>query len=564
MTNSTNLRTGGQILVDQLRIHGADTIFCVPGESYLATLDALYDARDGIKLVVCRQEGGAAYMADAYGKLTGRPGICFVTRGPGATNASLGIHTAHQDSTPVILLVGQVGRAMMGREAFQEVDFRQMYAPLAKWVAQIDDPVRIPEIMSRAFHVATSGRPGPVVLALPEDMQKERCATGDAKRYKIMSAAPDPAAIEELGTMLDAAKRPFVVLGGSGWTKAALGDFRSFIEAYDLPVGASFRRQDLIDNRHPNYAGDVGLGINPPLAKRVQDADLLLVVGAQMTETLTDGYNRFSLPCPNQTFVHVSAGLEDLARVYQPDLGINSGMVAFAAAVRDLKPATPPVWSEETKAAHTTYLANIQPPAASGDVNMAEIICWLGEELPDDAIVTNGAGNFSNWVHRFYKYRDYGTQLAPQSGSMGYGVPSAVAAKVVHPDRVVVSFSGDGDFLMCGQELATARQYDLGIVFVIVNNGTYGTIRMHQETFYPGRVIGTDLINPDFAALASAYGLESQVVERTEDFMPAFKAARAAGGPALIEIRVDPDQISPRATLSGLREKARMEGRYSE
>lgn len=564
MKNPTNLRTGGQILVDQLRIHGADTIFCVPGESYLATLDALYDASDDIRLVVCRQEGGAAYMADAYGKLTGKPGICFVTRGPGAANASLGIHTAHQDSTPVILLVGQVGRAMMGREAFQEVDFRQMYAPLAKWVEQIDDPARIPEIMSRAFHVATSGRPGPVVLALPEDMQKERCATGDARRYKIMSGAPDSAAIEELGAMLGAAKRPFVILGGSDWTKAALDDFRAFIEAHDLPVGAAFRRQDLIDNRHPNYAGDVGLGINPALAQRLQDADLLLMVGAQMTETLTDGYNRFSLPCPTQTFIHVTAGLEDLARVYQPDLGINSGMVAFAAAVRDLKPATPPVWSGVTRAAHADHQKNIQPPAAAGDVNMAEIVRWLGETLPDDAIITNGAGNFSNWVHRFYPYRDYGTQLAPQSGSMGYGVPSAVAAKVVHPDRIVVSFSGDGDFLMCGQELATARQYDLGIVFIIVNNRSYGTIRMHQEMFYPGRVIGTDLINPDFAALARAYGLESHVVERTGDFRPAFEAARAADGPALIEIRVDPDQISPRATLSGLREKARTEGRYQE
>ncbi|NKB22593.1 MAG: thiamine pyrophosphate-binding protein [Alphaproteobacteria bacterium] len=554
MTDNPNLRTGGQILVDQLRIHGADTIFCVPGESYLATLDALFDVQNDIKLVVCRQEGGASYMAEAYGKLTGKPGICFVTRGPGATNASLGIHTAHQDSSPVILLVGQVGRAMMDREAFQEVNFREMYAPLSKWVTQIDDPNRIPEVMSRAFHVATSGRPGPVVIALPEDMQKEKASVNDAIRYTPINAAPPPESMIQLKEMLGKAKNPFVILGGSGWTKVSCNDFIEFAENFDLPVGAAFRRQDLIDNRHPNYAGDVGLGINPPLAKRLQDTDLLIVVGAQMTEIITDGYERFAIPCPSQTLVHVAAGLDELARVYEPELAIHSGMANFAAAAKTLNAPDSVPWSDQTKAARADQDGNVTIPDMKGDVDLGAIIQWLGERLPDDAIVANGAGNFSNWVHRFYPYRSYPTELAPQSGSMGYGVPAAVAAKTVHPDRIVVSFSGDGDFLMCGQEIATARQYNLGIVFVVVNNGTYGTIRMHQEKFYPGRVSGTDLVNPDFAALGKAYGLTGEVVDSTEQFAPAFERALESGGPAMIEVRVEQDQISPRATLSGLRE----------
>ena len=553
MNATPNLRTGGQILVDQLRIHGADTVFCVPGESYLATLDALYDAQDDIKVVICRQEGGAANMADAYGKLTGRPGIVFATRGPGAANASLGIHTAHQDSTPVILLLGQVGRAMMERDAFQEVEFREMFLPLAKWVAQIDDAARIPEMVSRAFHVATSGRPGPVVLALPEDMQREQASANDAVRYTEIQAAPPPADMERLNDMLDAAERPFVILGGSGWTEAACKDFQSFTEAFDLPVGAAFRRQDLFDNTHPNYAGDIGLGVNPPLARRLQDADFLLV-GAQMTEIITDGYQRFPIPRLNQTFVHVAAGQDDLARIYEPSLAINAGMVNFAAALFALKPRQPSRWADWTRSARADHEDNTKLPAMKGDVDMGAIVQSLAETLPDTAIIANGAGNYTNWVHRFYPYRRLGTQLAPQSGAMGYGVPAAVAAQIVHPDRVVVSFNGDGCFLMCGQEIATARQYDLPIVFIVVNNGTYGTIRMHQEKFYPGRVIGTDLINPDFAALAKAYGLEGQVVEKTDDFIPAFERARASGGPALIELRIEQDQISPRATITALRE----------
>ena len=554
MNKNPNLRTGAQILVDQLRIHGTDTIFCVPGESYLATLDALYDVQNDIKLVVCRQEGGASYMAEAYGKLTGKPGICFVTRGPGATNASLGIHTSYQDSSPVILLIGQVARSMVDREAFQEVNFREMYAPLAKWVTQIDNPNRIPEILSRAFHVATSGRPGPVVLALPEDMQKEKAAVNDAKRYCPINPSPSTESMIRLQTMLAKAKKPFVILGGSGWTKDALENFKAFIENFNLPVGAAFRRQDLIDNRHSNYAGDVGLGISPTLAKRLQETDLLLVVGAQLTEIITDGYERFSIPCPSQTLVHVAAGLEDLARVYQPEVAIHTGMPHFADAAMRLDPPNNITWSSWTKAARVDQDKNIRLPKMKGQVDLGSIVQWLGNRLDDDAIITNGAGNFSNWVHRFYPYRSYPSELAPQSGSMGYGVPSAIAAKIVFPERIVVSFNGDGDFLMCGQEIATARQYNLPIIFIVINNETYGTIRMHQEKFYPGRVSGTDLINPDFAALAMAYGLRGEIVTTTEMFAPAFERALKFSGPAMIEVRIDQDQISPRSTLSELRE----------
>jgi acetolactate synthase-1/2/3 large subunit len=556
MNAPTNQRTGGQVLVDQLRIHGVDTAFCVPGESYLATLDALYDAREEIRLVVCRQEGGAAYMADAYGKLTGRPGIVFATRGPGATNASLGIHTAHQDSTPVILFLGQVATYMLEREAFQEIDFRQMYGPMAKWVAQIDDAARIPEMVQRAFHVATSGRPGPVVLALPEDMQRARTDAADGIRYTAIQPAPAPEDMASLRDHLQRAERPLAIVGGSGWDAGAIADFRKFIEANTLPVAAAFRRQDLYDNRLPNYVGDAGLGIGPALAKRIDDADLLLVVGAQMSETLTDGYERFGLPVPAQTLIHVAAGLDELARVYEPALAINAGMKRFAAAAAAMAPVDGGKWQVQVEAGHAEYLANSTPPASASNVDLGRLMVWLSENLPEDAILANGAGNYSQWVHRFFTHKGYGTQLAPQSGSMGYGVPAGVAAKLVHPDRVVVSVNGDGCFLMCGQEIATANQYGLAVVFIVVNNGTYGTIRMHQERDYPGRVSGTDLINPDFAALARAYGLHGEAIDSNEAFPAAFERALNAGGPALIEVRVDPDQISPRATISGFRKAA--------
>jgi acetolactate synthase-1/2/3 large subunit len=560
MNAPTNQRSGGQILVDQLRIHGVDTAFCVPGESYLATLDALFDARDEIRLVVCRQEGGAAYMAEAYGKLTGQPGIVFATRGPGATNASLGIHTAHQDSTPVILFLGQVATYMLEREAFQEIDFRHMYKPMAKWVAQIDDPARIPEMVQRAFHVATSGRPGPVVLALPEDMQRVRVEAADGVRYTAIQPAPAAEDMDALRGHLERAQRPVVIVGGSGWDAASVADFRKFVEANNLPCAASFRRQDLFDNRLPNYIGDAGLGINPALAKQINDADVLLVVGAQMSETLTDGYKRFGLPVPKQTLIHVAAGLDELSRVYEPALAINAGMKRFAAAAAAMKPVDGAKWAQQVKDGHAAYLDNTAPPANVSNFDQAKMIRWLSDNLPEDAIVSNGAGNFSQWVHRFFTHKGFPTQLAPQSGSMGYGVPSGVAAGLVHPDRVVVSVNGDGDFLMCGQEIATARQYGLKVVFIVVNNGTYGTIRMHQERDFPGRISGTDLINPDFAALAKAYGLHGEVVDSNDAFTAAFDRAVKSGGAALIEVRVDPDQISPRATISGFRKAAGMAG----
>ncbi len=549
-------RTGGQLLVDALKVHGVDLVFGVPGESYLASLDAFHDAAEKIRFVICRQEGGAAYMADAYGKLTGRPGVCFVTRGPGATNASLGIHTAHQDSTPVVLFIGQVGNNFVEREAFQEIDYRRMYGPLAKWVAQIDRADRVPEYVSRAFHTAVSGRPGPVVLALPEDMQTETAAVADTGRYQRVAAHPGEADLRKLRAMLAQARRPFVLAGGSDWNAQACADFRAFVEANDLPVGTAFRRQDLYDNRLPNFVGDVGIGINPKLAERVKTCDLLIAVGARMDEITTCGYTLVDAPRPKPKFVHVHPGAEVLGRVYQADLLIHSGMPEFAQAARGLAPVDSRPWQDWTRTARADYEAWLVPDPVPGALNIAEVIVHLRKRLPPETIVANGAGNFAGWIHRYYPYPGFRTELAPTSGSMGYGVPAAVAAKLVHPERPVVSFSGDGDFLMCGQELATAAQYSLKIVFFVVNNGMYGTIRMHQERDYPGRVSGTDLKNPDFAALARAYGLHGETVEQTADFEAAFERAWNAKTASLIELRIDPEAITTRATLSAIRANA--------
>ena len=553
---SSNLRTGGQILVDALKIHGADTAFCVPGESYLATLDAFHDVADDIRLVVCRQEGGAAYMADAYAKLTGRPGICFVTRGPGATNASVGIHTARQDSSPVILFIGQVARGTTEREAFQEIDYRRMYGQMSKWAAQIDDPSRIPEMVSRAFHTAVSGRPGPVVLALPEDMQIERAAAPEVGRYREIQARPAEADMRALREALAGAERPLTIVGGSTWTEQACADITAFAEANAIPVAAAYRRQDLIDNRHPSYVGVLTLGTNPALVKVVQESDLLLVVGPQLGEIITNGYTLITPPRSRQKLIHVSAGIEELGKVFQADLPINAGMAPFAAAARALDPVDSSAWSDWSGEARAAYEAYLKPQPAPGDVDFGAVMHWLDEVLPDNAIITNGAGNFTIWVHRFFRYRQYRTQLAPQSGSMGYGVPAGVAAGIVHRDRPVVAFAGDGDFLMNGQEIATAAQYGLDVVFIVVNNGMYGTIRMHQERQYPGRISATQLINPDFAAYARSFGCHGEVVERTADFAAAFERARAAAGPALIELRVDPEAITPATTLGALRSAA--------
>ncbi len=552
MASAPESRTGGRILVDQLKLNGVERVFGVPGESYLAVLDALHDVPE-IQFVICRQEGGAAMMAEADGKLTGRPGICMVTRGPGATNASAGVHIAFQDSTPMILLIGQVARDMQEREAFQEIDYRRMFGQMAKWVAQIDDPARIPEFIARAFATAMQGRPGPVVLALPEDMLRETVVAADSRPVVPAETHPAPEAMAELARRLGEARRPFAVLGGSGWDEAACDRFRAFAERFDLPVGSAFRCQDYFDNGHPNYAGDVGIGINPKLAARIGEADLILAVGARLGEATTGGYTLFEAPHPRQTLVHIHPGAEELGRVYQADLPIHSGMRAFAAALDDLAPAVPVPWADWTRGARADFEEANQPIACPGPVQMAEIVAWLKTHLPSDTIIANGAGNYSGWVHRFYLFRRYGTQLGPTSGSMGYGTPAAVSAKLRHPDRTVVAFAGDGCFLMTGQELATAVQYRANITIIVVNNGMYGTIRMHQERDYPERVSGTDLHNPDFAALARAHGAFGAVVEATEQFAPAFQEAMEFDGPSLIELRVDPEALTHRASLSQIR-----------
>jgi acetolactate synthase-1/2/3 large subunit len=553
--SETNRRRGADVLVDQLRTHGVERVFAVPGESYLAVLDALYDARE-IQVIVGRQEGGVAMMAEAHGKLTGSPGICFVTRGPGATSASAGVHIAFQDSTPMILFIGQVARGMMEREAFQEIDYRRMYGPLAKWVAQIDDAERIPELVGRAFYTATAGRPGPVVLALPEDMLSDLVSARDGAAHRPVQAHPGAQDMERLQDRLDRSERPFMILGGGGWDAQACTDIAAFAETQGLPTGVSFRCQDYLDNTHPNYAGHVGIAADAKLTGRIRDSDLLLVVGARLGEITTAGYTLIEPPRAGPSLIHVHAGAEELGRVYQPDLAINAGMRAFASAARRLRADAPAGRADWLEAARADYLAQLEPVDTPGDLQLSRVVAWLRERLPPEAIVTNGAGNYTVWVHRFYQYRRYRTQLAPTAGSMGYGLPAAVAAKAAHPGRPVVCFAGDGCFLMHGQELATAVRHGLNIVVLVVNNAMYGTIRMHQERQYPERVSGTDLVNPDFAAYARAFGAHGEVVERTEDFAPAFEQALASGRPALLELRVDPEALTPKATLSQVRAAA--------
>ncbi len=558
--SATERRRGAEVLVELLRAHGVDRVFAVPGESYLAVLDALYDARD-IELIVGRQEGGTAMMAEAYGKLTGRPGVCFVTRAPGATSASAGVHIAFQDSTPMILFIGQVARGTTEREAFQEIDYRRMYGPLAKWVAEIEDAARIPELVGRAFYTATAGRPGPVVLALPEDMLSDRVAAGAAAPYRAVQAHPGPEDMTRLQTMLNRAERPFMILGGGGWNAGACADIAAFAESQSLPVGVSFRCQDYFDNTHPNYAGHFGLAADAKLSRRIRECDLLLVAGARLGEITTAGYTLIEPPQPAQPLVHVHPGAEELGRVYQPELAINAGMAAFAGAARRLAPKVPAERRAWVDAAHADYLAQTEPVDNPGELQLSRIVAWLRDRLPPEAIITNGAGNYTVWVHRFYQFRRYRSQLAPTSGSMGYGLPAAIAAKAAHPDRPVVCFAGDGCFLMHGQELATAVKYGLGIVILVVNNAMYGTIRMHQEKEYPARVSGTDLVNPDFAAYAKAFGAQGEVVDRTEEFAPAFERALVAGKPALLELRVDPEALTPRASLSQIRAAALAAGK---
>ncbi len=549
------MKTGGQLIVDALEANGTDRIFCVPGESYLAVLDALHDST--IRTIVCRQEGGAAMMADCQGRLTGKPGICFVTRGPGATNSSAGIHIAMQDSIPLILFIGQVASHAKEREAFQEVDYKRFFGDIAKWVVEIDDASRIPEFVTRAFAVATSGRPGPVVISLPEDMLTSVVEAPVAVPYTPVETRPGEAELDALEGLLAKAKRPFVILGGTRWDANAVARMRTIAEAWSLPVGCSFRRQMLFDHLHPNYAGDVGIGINPKLATAIKQADLVLLIGGRMGEMPSSDYTLLKSPYPDQTLVHVHADAGELGRVYRPTLAINASPSAFVEAFAKRKPASTPAWAAETPKLHAAYLDWSTPPETGpGSVQMGPIMNYLEKTLPEDTIFANGAGNYATWVHRFHRFRRFGTQAAPTSGSMGYGTPAAVAAKALYPDRTVIAFAGDGCFLMNGQEFATAVQYGLPIIVIVVNNGIYGTIRMHQEREYPGRVVGTDLNNPDFAALARAYGGHGETVEKTADFAPAFERARASGKPAIVEIKLDPEAITPTRTLTQIKEKA--------
>ncbi|MET7248378.1 thiamine pyrophosphate-binding protein [Methylobacterium sp. EM32] len=557
MTDAPRPRTGGQILVDQLARHGVGDIFCVPGESYLAVLDALHDAQ--IRLTVCRQEGGAAMMAEAHGKLTGKPGICFVTRGPGATNAAPGLHIARQDSTPMILFVGQIERAAREREAFQELDYRAVFGTIAKWVTEIDSADRLPELIARAFHVATAGRPGPVVIALPEDMLTETASVPDAPAFRPVETHPALAQMVELQNFLGKAEKPFAILGGSRWSEQAVRRFARFADLFSLPVACSFRRQGMIPADHRCYAGDLGLGVNPKLLARIKEADLLLLVGGRLSEIPSQGYTLLDIPGPRQTLVHVHPDPEELGRVYSPALAINASPTAFAAAIETVQPPRALPWAAGTEALHADYLAWSDPTRITtpGTLQFGGVMAHLRETLPADAILCNGAGNFATWVHRFWPFRAHDGQLAPTSGSMGYGVPAAIGAKRLLPERTVVAVSGDGDFLMNGQDFATAVQYDLPVIIILVDNGMYGTIRMHQEREYPGRVSGTALRNPDFAAYAKAFGGYGERVERTEDFPAALARAIASGLPAILHCPIDPEAITPTTTIQALRNRPR-------
>ena len=549
-------RMGGKILADGLKAQGVELIFGVPGESYLALLDGLYDQRETIRFITCRQEGGAANMAEAYGKLTGQPGICVVTRGPGAANASIGLHTAFQDSTPMLLLVGQVGRQMQDREAFQEVNHGVFFSEMSKWSAEIRDPSRIPEYLNHAFHSALSGRPGPVVLSLPEDMLREEAEVEDAPPAIPVQPAPAPEQIKQIREMLLEAESPLMVLGGGGWNHEACRIHTLFADQQDLPVAVSFRCQDRMDNDHRCYVGDLGIGPNPKLHQLVQDSDLLIVVGARMGEMTTGGYRLMGIPVPNQKLVHIHPGADELGRVYRADLPINASVQQFAQALSQLETVPSEGWRERTAKARQSYEAFQQPPEAPGNVNFADVVRHLSEALPADAIITNGAGIYSSWGHRFYRFHKFPSQLGPTSGAMGYGMPAAISAKLVFPEREVVCLAGDGCFMMNGQEMATAVQYGLNLIVLVINNGMLGTIRMHQEKSYPRRVHGTALHNPDFAALARAYGAFGAKVEKTSDFPDLLAEARKAGRPALLEVVVDPEALTPNASLSEIRNHA--------
>ncbi|MGO3927640.1 thiamine pyrophosphate-binding protein [Rhodopseudomonas pseudopalustris] len=548
-------RTAAEALVDQLVINGVEHVFCVPGESFLPVLNALRD-RD-ITITVCRHEGGAAMMAEAIGKATGQPGVCFVTRGPGATNASAGIHVARQDSTPMIMFVGQVERGVKEREAFQELDYRAVFGSMTKWTTEIDDPERVTELVSRAFYTATSGRPGPVVIALPKDVLSERVSVANAPAFKQVETSPGEEEMAELAALLATAERPLIVLGGSRWSLTAREQIEQIATRTGLPVATSYRRGTLFDPLHPRYAGDLGLGPNPKLVARAKAADLLVLVGGRLGEIPSQGYALLDSPAPLTRLVHIHPGAEELGRVYRPQLAIHASPARFVAALARLDIATNPSWREAADAAHADYLAWTETATPQpGDVNLGEVMTWLRDNVPADTILCNGAGNYASWIHRFYRFRNYMTHIAPTSASMGYGMPAAIAMQRLHPERLVLSVNGDGDFLMSGQEFAIAVQYSLPIIVVVCDNGMYGTIRMHQEREFPGRVAATELHNPDFAAYARAFGGFGANVERTADFPAAFAAARESGLPSIIHLKIDADAILPGATLSGIRKTA--------
>lgn len=545
-------RTGGQLLLDSLRIHGTDRIYSVPGESCLPFLEALR-TEPKVDLVICRHEAGAAHMAEADGKMTGRPGVILVSRGPGAMHAAVGIHMAQQNSSPQIVIIGQVPREFRGREAFQEMNYTAIFADMTKWVTEITDARQIPEIVSRAFHVATHGRPGPVVLSIPEDVFDDLVDVPDLPAYKFVEPGVTPAAMAEVRRLLAKAKNPLLVVGGTGWTDQARGDITAFAEANDLPVVAAFRCQDVVDNRHPNYVGVLGFTVNPALRARFKDCDCLLVVGDRLGEQTTQGYTLIEAPVPKQPLIHVYPGAEELGRVFSAVLPIHAGVAAFAAAARQLDPVPSPAWSGARAAAREDFLRYQAPLNRNGEIDLSCIVGHIRAVLPDDAVVTNGAGNYAGWVARFFEFRDRGSQLAPQGGSMGYGFPAAIAAKLRHPERPVVAFAGDGCFLMASTEFATAVQRKLPVIVVIVNNGMYGAIRAHQERHYPGRHVGTDLHNPDFADFARSFGGFGVVVTKTKDFAAAFDQALASKLPAIIELRVDPEELSPGVTVAAMR-----------
>jgi acetolactate synthase I/II/III large subunit len=547
------MRHGGKILIDQLEIQGATTAFTVPGESFLAALDGLHDS-NRIKTIICRQEGGAAMMAEAWGKITGEPGICFVTRGPGAANAMSGLHVAMQDSTPMVAFVGMPASGHEDREAFQEIEIKQVFSSLVKWSAVIRQTDRIPEYVSHAMHVARSGRPGPVVLGLPEDMLAADCPVGDAKAARIAEARPGAEDLAHLQEKLAKATRPLMIIGGPGWSVAVQKAVEAFADRFDLPVAPAFRYQDYFDNRHRCYVGCSGIGLDAKLAAAIKDSDLLLVVGARLGEITTSGYTLIDIPDPKQFLVHVHPSPDELGSVYRPDISIAASARTFTAALAGLEAPAKIAWSARRAELRAAYEHTLEPVPMPGTVKMAEVVRAVSELLPEDGIITNGAGNFAAFVHRYFQYKGYRTCLAPTSGSMGYGLPAAIAAKLAHPTRAVVSVQGDGDFLMTGQELATAAQYGLPTITIIANNGMYGTIRAHQEREYPRRIVGTTLVNPDFAAYARSFGADGYTIEATADFAPAFRQALTATRPSVIELKLDPEALSPRKTLTEIRE----------